>query len=287
MAKSLTLLLSIIFCLNLYAITPQIPDYLIYEGRMVELFTNPLEQYLERKGLKNIDRGCNSSACLRGYTAIWEIKEGKLFLVEIKRCGIIATAGVFTGLECEENEDSEILKYLNNEFNSKSMFAEWFSGNLLSPQGRIINYVHAGYKSKYEGEKHFEFKNGILRKIEKIKNEVKPELYDVYNRSLVIDTLFHNIKKLDWKHLEEEFVCVDEYSIKINKRGKVSKVWYENDFDSKWEKFWYNINDFGCRRKLRNSIKHLRFNEYLKGKPKNIIVQLDLDLYKGELRLMY
>jgi len=285
MTKILNLFVFILFFIKLNA-SPQIPDYLIYDGKTVELFTNPLEQYLEMKGQKEIDRGCNSSACSRGYTAVWELKEGKLYLVEIKPCGIIAVAGVFTGLECGENKDSAVLNYLNNEFKTKNRFADWYTGELLSPQGRLINYMYMGYDSTYEKEKHFKIKKGVLLKTELVENEVKPELYDVYNRSLVIDTLFHSIAKLDWKKLEEKYVCIDEYSFKINKKGKVSKVWYESDFDSKWEKFWYNVNDFGCRRRLRKSVKHLNFKRYLKGKPKEIIVHLNLDLYKSELRLL-
>lgn len=253
---------------------------------MVELFTNPLEKYLEFKGQKEIDRGCNSSACWRGYTAIWELKNDKLFLVEIKPCGIIAVAGVFTGLECEEDQESEVLKYLKKEFKTKNIVADWYSGQLISPQGRLINYVHSGYKSQYEKEKHFEIINGALQSTNTINNEVKPELYDTYNKSLVRDTIFFKIAELDWKTLESEYSCIDEYSVKVNKKGKVSKVWYETYFDSKSEKFWYNVKDLGCRRRVRKSIKKLRFAKYLKGKPKEIIVRLNLDLFEGELRLL-
>lgn len=285
MKKILIAFVSVIFFAELNA-SPQIPDYLIYNGKTVELFTNPLEQYLEMKGLKEIDRGCNSSACWRGYTAIWELKNGKLYLAEIKPCGIIAVAGVYTGLECGENESSKVLNYLNNEFKTKNIFADWYTGELLSPQGRLIHYVHMGYESSYEKEMRFEIENGTLIKTETIENEVKPELYELYNRSLVRDTLFHYIAKLDWKKLEDEYLCVDEYSIKVNKRGKVSKVWYNTYFDSKWEKFWYNFNDFGCRRRLRKSIKNLNFKNYLKGEPERIIVRLNLDINEGKLILL-
>ena len=285
MIKISTFFVFVFFFINLNA-SPQIPDYLIYNEKTVELFSNLLEQYLELKGQKEIDRGCNSSACSRGYIAVWELKDGKLFLVEIKSCGVIAVAGVFTGLECGENENSKVLNYLNSEFKTKNIFAEWFSGELLSPHGRLIDYAYMSYGSTFEKEKHFEIANGVLLKIETIENKIKPELYEIYNHSLVIDTLFRYIAKLDWKHLKEEFLCEDKYSIKINKKGIVSKVWYESDFNTKWEKFWYNVNDFGCRRRIKKSIKHLRFNKYLKGELKEIVVRLDLGLHEGELRLM-
>jgi len=256
--------------------TPQVSDYLIYEGKTMPIFSNPLENYLELKGLSDIDRGCNSSSCWRGYIATWELKNNKLFLVKVEYCGVLQSAGVYTGLDCDQNKTSDILTFLNNTFNSKSTFASWFSGNLIAPQGRLIEYIHSGYESVFEKEQYFEISKGNLVKTKTVRNKIKPELYETYNRSLVRDTLLHYISKLDWNHLEEEYYCQDYYSIRINKKGKVTKVWYESYFDSKWDKLWYNLNDFGCRRRVRRSIKHIRFNKYLMGDFKELVVELEL-----------
>ena len=275
-----------LFSIELNA-SPQIPDYLFYEGKMVQLSTYPLEKYLKINGLEEIDRGCNSSSCSRGYIAIWELKNRKLFLKEIKPCGIIAVAGVFTGLECEESQSSEVFKYLTSKFKTKNVLADWYCGELISPQGRQINYLSSvNYSSSFEKEKHFNIKNGILIDTKTIENKVKPELFEFYNRSLIKDTLFYYISKMDWKTLEDKYLCVDEYSVRINKKGKVSKVWYETYFESKWKKFWYNFNDFGCRRRIKESIKYLNFKPYLKGKSKEIDVRLNLDLRDEKLILL-
>lgn len=34
---------------------------------------------------------------------------------------------------------------------ASAVFAEWFTGVLRVPQGRQVEYVHAGFASRYEG----------------------------------------------------------------------------------------------------------------------------------------
>lgn len=266
----------LVFSIQFLSATPQVSDYLIYNGKTIPIFSNPLESYLELNGIKDIDRGCNSSSCWRGYIATWELENGKLYLVKIERCGILQSAGVYTGLGCDQNGSSEIFDFVKKTFKSQKTYADWFTGKLIAPQGRIIEYIHMGYESVFEKEQYFEISKGNLVKTKTVHNKIKPELYETYNRSLVRDTLNHYVAKLDWKHLEEEFSCEDFYSVKINKKGKVTKVWYDSYFDSKWEKFWYNVNDSGCRRRIKKSIKHLRFKKYLKGEPKGIEIEFEL-----------
>lgn len=267
--------------------SPQMPDYLIYKGDTIPIFSNPLESYLEKNNLQNIDRGCNSSACNRGYIALWELTNNKLYLVEIKRCELIASAGVYTGLECEENKLSEILSYFQLRFKSQKIVADWYTGELISPQGRLIEYIHGGYLSKYEREEHFCIKDGTLTDSKIVNNKIKPELFDSFNYSLAVDTLFQNISKLDWKYLSDELICTDSYLITINKRGRVSKVKIEPLLNSKWEDFWYNFTMKDCRRSVFKSIRNLEISKYLKGKPKKMVVKISLEYINGELRLSY
>jgi len=266
--------------------TPQVPDFLIYEGDTIPIFSNPLEAYLERNGLKDIDRGCNSSSCRRGYIATWRISNNKLYLIKIKPCGIIASAGVITGLECDSIKSSAVLNYFNKTLGAKEVFADWYSDSIIAPKGRLIEYIHMNYLSKYERELHFYFKNGNLAGKQMITNTIKPELYDQYNYSLIQDTIFHYIAKLDWKYLSEKLFCDDTYLITINKRGRVSKVKLEPLGDSKWKDFWFNFNDDGCKLKLKKSIKKLKFKDYLKGKSHKIVVKLSLRYNDGEIRMM-
>jgi len=70
--------------------TAQIPDRLIYNNDTIRLYSNPLESFYNKDNPRpesffELD-GCWSTACWRGYQATWEIKENKLYLVEILDC---------------------------------------------------------------------------------------------------------------------------------------------------------------------------------------------------------
>jgi hypothetical protein len=40
--------------------------------------------------------------------------------------------------------------------------ADWFTGNIIAPQGELLYYIHMGYESLYEKELEIEFSNGKL-----------------------------------------------------------------------------------------------------------------------------
>lgn len=69
--------------------TAQIPDLLIVEGDTIGIFTNPLEYYYNEENKRPQGfgfGGCSSTACWRGYQAIWEIKNNQLYLNAIQEC---------------------------------------------------------------------------------------------------------------------------------------------------------------------------------------------------------
>ncbi len=69
--------------------TGQVPDLIIYEGDTLALYCNPLEDYYNdstrpRPGDFMVS-GCGT-ACWRGYQAVWEVRDGRLFLTGIQDC---------------------------------------------------------------------------------------------------------------------------------------------------------------------------------------------------------
>ncbi|MDJ1492729.1 hypothetical protein QNI19_07285 [Cytophagaceae bacterium DM2B3-1] len=42
--------------------------------------------------------------------------------------------------------------------------ADWFSGGIVSPQGKLVHYIHMGYNSIYENELELTFQKGKLVK---------------------------------------------------------------------------------------------------------------------------
>lgn len=124
--------------------TAQAGDILLYKGKRVFMAAEPLDQYLQnRSDIKFVPP---STACWRGYYGKWEIKDDKLFLTELEAY-----------IEGYRKVD---LNYLFPQQNK--VFANWFSGEIRVPQGKRLEYVHAGYASIYEKDLMLTFNEGML-----------------------------------------------------------------------------------------------------------------------------
>jgi hypothetical protein len=157
----LTLLLFIAFSSNVSA-TAQMPDLLIYEGKTVSIFSNPLEMYFDKqhpRPNKLLESTCTAS--WRGYLATWEIRDGLLYLIKLVEGN------------CSDNAAEIPLEKLFPQQKSP-IKASWFSGVLKIPQGEELEYVHMGYGSIYAKELHLIIKNGTLVETKIIDNTKKP-----------------------------------------------------------------------------------------------------------------
>ncbi|HBE41808.1 MAG TPA: hypothetical protein DDW27_11505 [Bacteroidales bacterium] len=120
--------------------TAQIREILYYNGEKYFLSSEPLKPLLEIIGDNPFPKPivC-STACWRGYVGTWEIFEDKFFLVGLKGCP-------------EENKELS----LDNLFpNQDKVFAEWFTGEIIIPQGKMLHYEHMGYMSIFERDLFF------------------------------------------------------------------------------------------------------------------------------------
>lgn len=130
--------------------TAQAMETIIIDGKEYSMATEPLADYIA--SLKNKPAlFFPSSACWRGYYGTWEIKDDKLYLID---------------LECY-TANMEERKYwkVGMDFifpNRTEVFANWFSGEIRIPQGDMLNYVHSGYSSTYEMDLFLDFKDGFL-----------------------------------------------------------------------------------------------------------------------------
>jgi hypothetical protein len=127
--------------------TAQIKDILNYKSKRYLIASEPLFFYLKK--LKSIDFFSFSTACLRGYLAVWEIRDKKLFLIN---------------LDANIQKDDEKYKVgVDYLFPSKNeVFADWFNGDIRIPTGKQLKYIHLGYKSIFEKDIYLNFKDGIL-----------------------------------------------------------------------------------------------------------------------------
>lgn len=121
--------------------TAQVSDELIVQGKTFALNTNPLEAQLEAKQWKPPLEAVISSANWRGYVATWEIKNDKLYLIE---------ATILVSDPTDEHEYRR--KTITNDLypGLSEVFADWYTGALIVPDGEMTHYVHMGYGSSFD-----------------------------------------------------------------------------------------------------------------------------------------
>jgi hypothetical protein len=123
--------------------TAQITDLIRLEsnGEQKIIYVEPFRLYLHKNKdeipkLKSfVQEDC--SASWRGYQAHWEIKNKKLWI---------------TALFGDPCNTKPIPIPLATFFVDAvgPVHANWYSGDLVIPQGKMTKYVHMGYESQYE-----------------------------------------------------------------------------------------------------------------------------------------
>jgi hypothetical protein len=136
--------------------TAQAPDKLIYNGDTLSIFSNPLEQLPDIEKLRvklfGDKEGCSSTACWRGYEATWEIVGNELYLIGIYSCCLR-----------KDKIQADLKRLFGEKYINGKVKADWVTADILSPQGKLIHYIHMGYGSLYEREVVFEIENGQLQ----------------------------------------------------------------------------------------------------------------------------
>jgi hypothetical protein len=139
--------------------TAQVSETLIYHGKEIMMFTNPLGPYLQANDISFISP---HTANWRGYIGTWEIKGSeeageRLYLVELNAHrsyeDIVGLEEIFPGFP-------------------DGVFAHWFSGTIRLPQGKQLKYEHMGYMSVYEYDLFLEIKKGVVTNKHAVHNTV-------------------------------------------------------------------------------------------------------------------
>jgi hypothetical protein len=140
--------------------TAQIAESLRYRGKTNSLWVLPLESYLDRYNNREaFAKTHRHTACFRGYIGYWEIADNKLFLNRIET------------LDGEEYP-------LDSLFPRRQapIFAEWFSGELRCPKGKMLKYVHSAFGSIYEHEDLIVIRNGEVESERTIISPLPPPI---------------------------------------------------------------------------------------------------------------
>lgn len=126
--------------------TAQFPETLRYQGKDVAMFSEPLGQYFAMGGFEP-SFGGSCTALWRGYEGHWEIVDDRLYLI---------------GLQASLADDTPAtLATIFPGFPDR-VFAHWYSGTIRLPRGKLLEYVHAGYASRYEIDVFLEIERGVV-----------------------------------------------------------------------------------------------------------------------------
>lgn len=153
--------------------TAQVTDGLTFEGRRYQLAGEPLADWLCRRKNRQLRFRAKSTACWRGYSARWEVTCGRLYLTSFSASLVDGTPATIDSLFA--NYSRQYLDSVKADDPSNAgpgRFAFWCTGTFSCPFGELLDYVHAGYESSYEGELLLSFKEGFLVGQHIVNNEI-------------------------------------------------------------------------------------------------------------------
>lgn len=189
--KLTLLILFVLFCSIQAFATAQYPDKIIFEGKEYALHTNPMDDYFEKFPNRKPKGGIMSSALWRGYVATFEISGGELFVKDVQ---IQVAKGNSQNLEIEWKS---VLQSVVPD--GQKLKVDWFSGLLVLPYGKLVQYVHMGYGSTYENYILIPVKNGNANAERRLNAEqyeaFKTKQFEAFKKTDEYKQLIEKMKK--------------------------------------------------------------------------------------------
>ena len=270
------LLVSIV---NLKA-TPQAPDYIIIGNDTLPISQLILGDYL--CSLKQTTDSTNlfrfnfrdesgydmvSTACFRGYQAVYSLENDSLFLKYIIPCHSLEELNA----DVINNSNEQLQRLFQEKVKNNKVFMDWYSSEFTIPKGIPIWWDYF-FTIIYNKEELYTFREGILVDKHIVNNYQKVEGGISRTKKEMSKAIFDEIKKLDWKKLNNDFLCSGEYCIEIDYRGKVINV-KKNNSDTE-----LNEDSVYCQKAINNQLKNLQFDIILcHGRPFNDSFCIDID----------
>lgn len=180
--------------------TAQITDILIYNREKIPLRVNPLEYFYNKTNPRPksfFENPAISSACWRGYVATWEIDDNRLFLTEIR--------------QCHGKETAPLSKFFPKLYKNGRVPAVWYSGLLKCPRGKLVKYIHMGYRSEYERELMIEVEKGRVLSTQEFGNFPPQPLqgYKIINHPQVKIMVPDTLQPCSGSNSQMENICFE------------------------------------------------------------------------------
>jgi hypothetical protein len=183
MERIKVLLLGLFFTLNVFG-TIQIPDLLIYSGDTILIETFPLESYFNDQNPRPDSlflKDCLSTACWRGYQAIWKIENDRLFLVSI--------------LDCCADDKLMLVDSVYEDL--EELLSPEIMGTLAPFRGNIINthFALERLRNKMGDLEFYKYRNEILEISLRARKSVElSQIFDFNLKDAIVFAAWYNGK---------------------------------------------------------------------------------------------
>ncbi|CAM1363284.1 conserved protein of unknown function [Tenacibaculum soleae] len=183
-------------------ITAQYPDKITFKGIEYNLNSNPMELYFEKFPDKRPKGGMMSTALWRGYIAYFEIIDKQLFLTDIKI--------EVSDKDSNDEFDTVWISAFKQVFpKRKKVKIDWYTGILILPHGKMVEYVHMGYASTYSKYWLLEIDKGNFNEARKYKNKefvkFKKRQFEKFEKTEEYKKLYAELKEND-EYNDDEFI---------------------------------------------------------------------------------
>ncbi len=212
--KFYTIILILLIC-NLKAFaTAQVPVLMVIGKDTFLMHTNPLEIYLDSIGNREFPdfKGGGSTACWRGYQAVWRVENDSMFLEKIQSCH-----------RDEGDVDANLEKMFGDKFINGKVYVYWFTGLIVLPRGRLKNYVHMGYGSTYSKYLLLEINKGQFKQELKFNNRqyesFKTKQFELFKKTPEYKKIVEDLKKEG--NSDEKFIDSFLRSFVINYTSRI------------------------------------------------------------------
>ncbi len=243
MRKSVTAFLLVLISIQAFG-TAQIPDILIYKGDTLSLFDCPLD-YFPDIGLINPKRlfggsGCFYTACYRNYVATWTIEDNKLYLLSIRNACYptdmkYVKVSSYSGADTHGTEYADLETLFPDRIVNGRVPADWVNTKIISPEGKMLYYIHDGFMSIFEKEVEFTIENGTLIQTQEFDNSKTRISKYTQDPELLKEFIKNNI---DYSNLPEQDNPVKVMVAILNSTedGKIDKVKVIRGFNEVFDK---------------------------------------------------
>jgi hypothetical protein len=215
--------------------TAQIPDLIIYKGDTLNLYSCPLNTFPNKDLITPKvlfgGGGCFYTACWRNYVATWEIVDNELYLCEIRNaCYPTSMRGVSASYKSGVDKDSIGSEYADlralfpQKYKDGRVKADWVVGKMVSPQGKLLYYIHDGFESIYETEIEFSFKNGVLNEIKTFDNSKTKKSKYSEDKNLLTEFIHKSIKRENLPSSDTKKRRVLVNIISTDENGRIDSV---------------------------------------------------------------